>query len=62
MASLTQKNVINPKASLCHHGLVKILVMDALNQQGRNWTDFVQEITHTLEHPPLEDVPPVINK
>lgn len=40
-ASQTQKNVINPKASLCHHGLVKILVMDALNKQGRNWTDFV---------------------
>lgn len=45
MASLTQKNIVNPKASLCHHGLVKILVMDALNKQGRNWTNFVQEIT-----------------
>lgn len=41
MASLTQKNVNNPKASLCHHGLVKLLVMDALNLQGRNWTEYV---------------------
>jgi len=62
MASLTQKNVINPKASLCHHGLVKLLVMDALNQQGRNWIDYVQEIVQALEHPPLEDVPPIVNE
>lgn len=61
MASQTQKNSVNPKASLCHHGLVKILVMDALSKQGRDSRDFVQEITQSLEHPPLEDVPPAIN-
>jgi hypothetical protein len=60
MSSLTQKNTINPKASLCHHGLVKLLVMDALNQQGRTWVDYVQEVVQTLEHPPLEDVPSTV--
>jgi len=62
MASLTQKNTINPKASLCHHGLVKLLVMDALNQQGRTWINYVQEIVQTLEHPPLEDVPSTVHE
>jgi len=61
MASLTQKNTVNPKASLCHHGLVKLLVMDALNRQGRTWIDYVQEIVQTLEHPPLEDVPSTVH-
>jgi len=61
MASLTQKNTVNPKASLCHHGLVKLLVMDALNQQGRTWIDYVQEVVQTLEHPPLEDVPSTVH-
>jgi len=61
MASQTQKNIVNPKASLCHHGLVKILVMDELSKQGREWRDFVQEVTLSLEHPPMEDVPPTID-
>ena len=61
MASQTQKNVVNPKASLCHHGLVKILVMDELSRQGREWRDFVQKVILSRGHPPAEDVPPAVD-
>lgn len=46
---------------MCHHGLVKILVMDELCRQGREWRDFVKEITLSPEHPPTEDVPPTVD-
>ena len=61
MASQTQKNVVNPKASLCHHRLVKILVMDELSRQGREWKDFLQEVIMSTGHPLAEDVPPAVD-
>jgi len=61
MASQTRKNTSNPRSSLCHHGLVKLLVLDELYKQGRDWSEFLREVTLSQEHPPKEDVPLSVN-
>ena len=45
MASQTRKNISNPRSSLCHHGLVKLLVLDELCRRGRDWSEFLHEFT-----------------
>ena len=61
MASQTRKNISNPHSSLCHHGLVKLLVLDKLHKRGRDWSKFLREVTLSQEHAPMEDVPLSVN-
>lgn len=52
MASQAQKDINNPHSSLCHHGFVKLLVLDELHKKGRDWSEFLCEVTLSREHPP----------
>jgi len=52
MSSKVRKNTSNPDSSLCHHDLVKMLVMDELLKRGINWTEFLWDLTLSHEHPP----------
>jgi len=57
ISSQARKNTKNPSTSLCHHGIIKMLVMEELKKRDKSWNDFLQELSQSQEHPPEEDVP-----
>lgn len=62
MSSQVKKNK-NKERSMCHHGLIKMLVEHELNQRGLSWNiflwenGFIQEIGDEI----IESSPPTIN-
>ena len=41
--STAVKTSIHPEAYITNHGLIKLIVLDALEQQGRNWDEFISQ-------------------
>jgi hypothetical protein len=46
MSSQVRKNVNNPRNSLFHHGLIKLLVLAELEKQGKNWDAFIYQFAN----------------
>ena len=44
MSSQVRKNTINPKCSLYHHSLIKILILDQLKERNQTWDTFVFKV------------------
>ena len=44
MSSQVKKNTINPKGSLYHHSLIKLLIVDQLKEQNQSGDTFVFKV------------------
>ena len=41
MSGKVRKNTINPRGSLYHHSLIKLLILDQLKERNQTWDTFV---------------------
>ena len=44
MSGKVRKNTINPRGSLYHHSLIKLLILDQLKGRNQTWDTFVLKV------------------